>query len=65
MSSTVLSVIVSMAAMILPTLGITVESKALETTIQTILVLATGLWVWYRHVADSGGKLTVFGGTRH
>ena len=46
MSTTITSALISILAVVLPLLGIQVGSEALTTTIQTILVVASGLWVY-------------------
>ncbi len=48
MSQTVISVIVQLLALGLPALGVTVGSSQLTGAIQTIVLVASGLWIWYR-----------------
>lgn len=59
MSTTILSSIVSILAVVLPLLGIDVGSEQLTTTIQTILIVGSGLWVWKERVAR--GDVSVLG----
>ena len=44
-STTYLAVIVNTLSFILPHLGITIGSEELTTTIQTVVTIATGLWI--------------------
>lgn len=49
-----------MAAAVLPLLGITIGTEALTTTIQVIVAIGTGLWIWIRRVQK--GDVRPFGG---
>ncbi len=59
MSTTIVSVIVSLLAVILPKVGVNVGSEQLTSTIQTILVVASGLWIWVERVKR--GDVSVLG----
>lgn len=59
MSTTVSAVFIQLAAIILPLLGIEVGTEALTTTVQTIVVIATGLWIYMERV--SRGDVTYLG----
>ncbi len=48
MSTQYLAILINLLTTFLPLVGITVESKALETTIQTLVAVGTGLWVLYQ-----------------
>lgn len=50
MSSQVVAVIVIILAQILPKMGITLSTEELTSTIQVIITLASGLWIWYQRV---------------
>lgn len=50
MSTQVIAVIITLLATFLPKLGITIGTEALTTTIQSILVVGSGLWIWYQRV---------------
>ena len=66
MSTTIVAVIVNLLATFLPYIGITVASQNLETTIQTLTALVTGVWIWYQRTTlkkdiDGVGDVTKFG----
>lgn len=48
MSTQVIAVIINMLVMVLPFLGVNVGTVELTTTVQTIVALATGAWIWYQ-----------------
>lgn len=50
MSSQIISVAVLILVNVLPYLGITVESEALEGAIQTIVTLIAGIVIWYKRL---------------
>lgn len=50
MSTQVISVIILLLSQLLPLIGITVESADLEKTIQVIVAVATGGWIWWQRV---------------
>lgn len=50
MSQIYLSSIVSILAVVLPALGIEVGSEELTTTLQTLVLLASSLWIIVRRV---------------
>lgn len=47
-STTVAAVIVNLLATLLPYIGIQVGSDQLTTTIQTLVAIGTGLFIWYK-----------------
>jgi len=47
-STTILAVVIQLLAVGLPKLGIEVGSEALTTTISTIIVVVSGIWIWWR-----------------
>ncbi len=51
MSTTIAAVIVNLLATILPILGISVGTEQLTTTIQVLVAIGTGLWIWKQRVA--------------
>ena len=50
MSTTIIAVIINLLSMLLPKIGVSVESQSLETTIQTLVAVVTGVWIWYKRV---------------
>ncbi len=62
MSPTVIAAIVSILAIALPHLGITIGTAQLTTIIQATVVLASSIVVWYREV--TGNNLTFLGHAR-
>ena len=59
MSTTIGSVFAQLLVIVLPMLGITVGSDDLTKTIQTIVLVVTGLWIWYQRT--SRGDVTSLG----
>lgn len=49
-STTIASVIINLLSVGLPLIGVRVESDALTTTIQTVIAVITGAWIWYQRV---------------
>lgn len=58
-SSTYIAVIVNFASMVLPKLGVTIGSEQLTTTVQTLVAIASGLWVLVQRYKR--GDVTLFG----
>ena len=58
-STTISAVFIQLAVVFLPMLGIQVGSDQLTITIQTITVIATSAWIWYRRVQT--GDIKWFG----
>ena len=50
MSTQILAVVVILLSHILPYVGITVESEAIEGAVQTIVTIVGGLWIWYQRL---------------
>ncbi len=59
MSTTISAVIINLLTVALPLLGVQVGSDALTTTIQTIVAVVTGLWIWRERVLK--GDVTKLG----
>lgn len=49
-STTIIAVILNLLVNGLPYLGIVVGGDELETTVKTIVAVATGLWIWIERV---------------
>lgn len=58
-SSTYLATFIAVAAQILPLLGIEVGTEALTTTVQTIIMVCSGIWILKERFAR--GDITVAG----
>ena len=54
MSTTYIAVIVNLAVVVFPLLGISVESQALEVTLQTLTALVTGIWILIQRYKAGG-----------
>lgn len=54
MSTTIVAVIVNLLSVGLPYAGITIGTDELTTTIQTIVAIVTGLWIWKQRIALGG-----------
>ena len=50
MSTQIIAVIVSLLATALPLLGVQVGTEELTTTIQTIVLVCSGLWIWKERI---------------
>ena len=61
MSTTIGAIILNLLVVGLPYLGITVGDAALTTTIQTLVAVATGLWVWYQRTLPRKSEVGAFG----
>jgi hypothetical protein len=59
MSQTISMVIVQLLTIGLPYIGVTAGSAQLTTTVQTIILVASGIWIWYRRTKV--GDVTVAG----
>lgn len=59
MSSTIVSVFVTLLAMILPYFGVSVGSDQLTQAAQTIIVIGAGIWIWYQRFKK--GDITPIG----
>lgn len=60
MSTTISAIAIQLAVVLLPAFGVTVGTEQLTGAIQTITVIATGLWVWYQRWMR--GDVKWFGG---
>lgn len=49
-STTIVAVAVNLLSFVLPLLGLTIGNEALTTTVQTILVVCSGLWIYVQRV---------------
>lgn len=54
MSTTIISVVVNLLSMLLPTIGVEVGSEELTQTIQVIVAVVTGVWIWIERVKKGG-----------
>lgn len=54
MSTEIGAVIVNWLAFFLPMFGIKIPNDQLNVTVQVLLVLATGLWLWVKRVKRGG-----------
>ena len=59
MSTTIPAIIINLLAVILPLMGVTVGSDALTTTVQTVIAIGTGLWIWIARVKK--GDINILG----
>lgn len=50
MSTTITAVILNLLSVGLPYIGVSIGGAELTTTMQTIIAVATGIWIWYRRV---------------
>jgi len=50
MSTTISAVLVNILVMALPWVGVSIGDAALTTTVQTIIAILTGLWIWRERV---------------
>lgn len=62
MSTTIITVAVMLLSQILPLIGIHLGNDALQTTIQTVIEVAGGIWIWYRRV--SKGDVNALGAVK-
>ena len=62
MSTTIASVFLQFAVIFLPMMGIQVGSDQLTVAVQTIVVIATGVWIWIQRVQK--GDVKLFGGRK-
>lgn len=60
MSTTISAIAIQLAVVLLPAFGVVVGTEQLTGAIQTITVIATGLWVWYQRWMR--GDVKWFGG---
>lgn len=50
MSTTIIAVVINLLSVILPYIGVTVGTDQLTTTAQTLVAIATGIWIWRERV---------------
>lgn len=50
MSTTIASVLAQLLVIVLPMMGMKIGSDELTVTIQTIVVVVTGVWIWFQRV---------------
>lgn len=50
MSTTILAVVINLLAVLLPKIGVHLPTEQLTDAAQTIVAVATGVWIWYRRV---------------
>jgi len=58
-STTIAAVIVNILSMVLPHIGVNLGNDSLTTTVQTIVAIVTGIWIWRERVGK--GDVTPFG----
>jgi len=56
MSTTISAVVVNLLATLLPLFGVTVGSEDLTKTVQVLVAVATGLWIWYQRTLQGDVK---------
>lgn len=59
MSNTIAGVLVILLAELLPLIGITIGSDALTTTVSTLFVVGSDIWIWFKRVQK--GDVTLLG----
>ena len=59
MSTTIVAVFINLLTVILPLLGITIGTEQLTVTAQTLIAIATGIWIWRERVLR--GDVNSFG----
>lgn len=59
MSQTIIAVFIQLLTFILPSIGVTVGSDQLTQTIQTVVAIVTGIWIYARRV--QAGDVTKLG----
>jgi len=62
MSTTIISVFTLLLTQLLPLIGVQVGSDQLTATIQTLVAVATGVWIWVQRVKV--GDVGVLGGRK-
>lgn len=56
MSNTLIGVWVQVIVWIVKFTGIEVAPSAIQTTVETVLLLGSGLWIWYQRVKKGDVK---------
>lgn len=59
MSQTIAAVFVQLAVVLLPMVGVRVGDDALTSMVQTLTVIISGLWIWFRRVQN--GDVSMMG----
>lgn len=59
MSKTIASVLVQLLVIVLPMMGITVGSEQLTATVQTLVIVISGLVIWFERLQR--GDVSFFG----
>ena len=54
MSQTIVAVAIQLLTLGLPMVGVTVGTEALTGTVQTLIIILSGLWIWIRRVQAGG-----------
>ncbi len=54
MSQTILAIIVQLLTLGLPMIGVTVGNDQLTSTIQTLILVVSGIYIWVRRVQAGG-----------
>ncbi len=50
MSNIIVATFINLAVTVLPLIGVDVGSEQLTNTIQTVVAILTGIWIWIRRV---------------
>lgn len=66
MSTTIAAVLINLLATLLPFIGVNAGSEQLTTTVQTLVAIGTGIYIWYRRtkmvaVSSGNGDVTAAG----
>ena len=59
-STTVMAVLAQLLIVILPMFGVVVGSEQITSMAQTVVVIVTGLWIWFQRYQK--GDIKLFGG---
>lgn len=58
-STTYIAVIVNILSVLLPKIGVEIGTDSLTTTVQTVITIATGLWILFKRYQQ--GDITPLG----
>ncbi len=58
-STTITAVVINLLSVILPLIGVEIGSESLTTTVQTLIAVGTGIWIWAERVKR--GDVDLFG----
>ena len=63
MSKTIFAIFVQLLVVLLPMAGVRVGTDELTSAAQTIIVIVSGLWIWYERVQK--GDVTIIGSRKY